>query len=75
MIDPNPKSFTELPAGSTGLQKEFAKAVDAALESDVLVAVFGTGYPIDAHANRFSRRFARRHPTAGQAQAAFCAAP
>ncbi len=52
MIDPNPKSFTELPAGSTGLQKEFAKAVDAALESDVLVAVFGTGYPIDAHANR-----------------------
>ena len=52
MIDPNPKSFTELPAGSTGLQKEFAKAVDAALKSDVLVAVFGTGYPIDAHANR-----------------------
>jgi hypothetical protein len=40
MIDPSPKSFTELPAGSTGLQKEFAKAVDAALESNAARRVF-----------------------------------
>ena len=50
VIDPRPTSFTEMPAGSSDLEEEFAKAARAAQESDVAVAVFGTGYPIDARA-------------------------
>jgi len=50
IIDPD--DFVDLPAGRTLLENEFKKAVAAAQDGGVLVAVFGTGYPIDAHARR-----------------------
>ncbi len=50
VIDPD--DFVNLPAGQAVLENEFKKAVAAAQQDGVLVAVFGTGYPIDAHARR-----------------------
>lgn len=50
IIDPG--KFVELPAGQKELENEFRKAAADAQEDVVPVAVFGTGYPIDAHAKR-----------------------
>jgi len=43
----NPKRFKDLPARSRALQDEFKKTVAEARKADAMVAVFGTGYPID----------------------------
>jgi uncharacterized protein YukJ len=47
----NPKKFSDLPAGSKALEDEFkqvlAEARKTAGKSPALVAVFGTGYPVD----------------------------
>jgi hypothetical protein len=50
IIDPN--GFVDLAAGATVLQREFQKTVNAARKSGAEVAIFGTGYPIDADARR-----------------------
>jgi uncharacterized protein YukJ len=44
-IDPN--KFKNLPSRSKDLQNQFKKAVEDAKKSGVMVAVFGTGYPLD----------------------------
>ena len=43
----NPAKFTDLPARSRALQNEFRQAVADARKAGTMVAVFGTGYPID----------------------------
>ena len=43
----DPAKFTDLPAGSRELQNEFREAVADAKKAGTMVAVFGTGYPID----------------------------
>ncbi len=48
----DPEKFKDLQAGDRSLQREFAKAVKAAQQSEIPVAVFGTGYPIDPNVNR-----------------------
>jgi uncharacterized protein YukJ len=49
-IDPN--KFKDLPARSRDLQTRFKEAVAEARKSGAMVAVFGTGYPIDTDKNR-----------------------
>jgi len=48
----SPKRFKELPARSRALQDEFKRTVTEARKADAMVAVFGTGYPIDQDKRR-----------------------